>query len=63
VLVRPFFPKEIAMTKASDRLMQWLRDAHAMEKQADQMLTGMANRIKNYPTLEARIQEHNRGDE
>jgi ferritin-like metal-binding protein YciE len=46
------------MTKAADRLMQWLRDAHAMEKQAEQMLTGMSGRIKNYPTLKARIDDH-----
>jgi ferritin-like metal-binding protein YciE len=47
-----------AMTTASDRLMQWLRDAHAMELQAEQMLSGMAGRIKNYPMLKSRIEEH-----
>jgi ferritin-like metal-binding protein YciE len=46
------------MTKAADRLMQWLRDAHAMEKQAEQMLSGLASRIKHYPALKARIEEH-----
>jgi ferritin-like metal-binding protein YciE len=46
------------MTKASDRLMQWLRDAHAMELQATQMHAGLAGRIKNYPTLKTRIEEH-----
>src|SRR5215212_10019529 len=46
------------MTKAADRLMQWLRDAHAMEMQAVQMLTGMAGRIKSYPMLKARIEQH-----
>ncbi len=28
----------------------WLRDAHAMEKQAESMLESMASRIDNYPT-------------
>ena len=46
------------MTKAADRLMQWLRDAHAMEMQAVQMLSGMAGRIKSYPMLQARIEQH-----
>ena len=27
----------------------WLRDAHAMEKQAESMLESMASRIDNYP--------------
>ncbi len=27
----------------------WLRDAHAMEKQAESMLESMAGRIDNYP--------------
>ncbi len=29
----------------------WLRDAHAMEKQAESMLESMAGRIDNYPDL------------
>lgn len=36
----------------------WLRDAHAMEKQAESMLESMAGRIDNYPDLKARIQQH-----
>lgn len=36
----------------------WLRDAHAMEKQAESMLESMANRIDNYPDLRARIEQH-----
>src|SRR4051812_23116329 len=38
--------------------MQWLRDAHAMEKQAEQMLSAQASRIQTYPELKARIEEH-----
>lgn len=34
----------------------WLRDAHAMEKQAESMLEAMAKRIDNYPDLRARIE-------
>ena len=36
----------------------WLRDAHAMEKQAESMLESMAGRIDNYPDPRARIEQH-----
>lgn len=36
----------------------WLRDAHAMEKQAESMLESMASRIENYPDIKARIEQH-----
>ncbi|MGK9174357.1 ferritin-like domain-containing protein [Yokenella regensburgei] len=36
----------------------WLRDAHAMEKQAESMLSSMSSRIDNYPDLRARIDQH-----
>ncbi|MCL6745381.1 MULTISPECIES: DUF892 family protein [Kosakonia] len=36
----------------------WLRDAHAMEKQAESMLNAMSGRIDNYPDLRARIEQH-----
>lgn len=36
----------------------WLRDAHAMEKQAESMLESMASRIENYPELRSRIEQH-----
>lgn len=36
----------------------WLRDAHAMEKQAESMLSAMSKRIDNYPDLRARIEQH-----
>ncbi|WEX09573.1 ferritin-like domain-containing protein [Chelativorans sp. AA-79] len=46
------------MTDMNDRLNQWLRDAHAMEEQAEQMLDAQARRIENYPELKARIEQH-----
>nr|WP_318381830.1 DUF892 family protein [uncultured Enterobacter sp.] len=36
----------------------WLRDAHAMEKQAESMLEKMADRLDHYPELRARIVQH-----
>ena len=38
--------------------MDWLRDAHAMEQQAETMLTAMAERIENYPDLKIRVEQH-----
>jgi ferritin-like metal-binding protein YciE len=38
--------------------MQWLRDAHAMEKQAEKMLSALAGRIESYPQLKKKIQSH-----
>lgn len=46
------------MTDAREHLLDWLRDAHAMEQQAEQMLKGQAARIENYPALKARIEQH-----
>lgn len=46
------------MATMEERLMDWLRDAHAMEQQADVMLTSMTERIENYPEIRTRIQQH-----
>lgn len=46
------------MTKPTDNLLDWLRDAHAMEEQAEKMLTAQAERIEHYPELRARIVQH-----
>jgi ferritin-like metal-binding protein YciE len=46
------------MATPQDTLLDWLRDAHAMEQQAGQMLTGMARRIENYPQLKTQIERH-----
>jgi len=49
---------ENRMTEARHHLVDWLRDAHAMEQQAEQMLKGQAARIEHYPELKARIEQH-----
>ena len=41
-----------------DELLSWLRDAHAMEMQATQILDNQARRIESYPALRDRIQQH-----
>lgn len=46
------------MATAEERLMEWLRDAHAMEAQAETMLATLAQRVENYPDLEAQIELH-----
>ena len=46
------------MTDARNWLVTWLRDAHAMEEQAEAMLAAQAERIDNYPDLEQRIRQH-----
>ncbi|RZL07112.1 MAG: DUF892 family protein, partial [Rubrivivax sp.] len=46
------------MANAADHLMDWLRDAHAMEEQAEQMLSATASRIQHYPVLKAKIESH-----
>jgi ferritin-like metal-binding protein YciE len=51
------------MARAEERLMEWLRDAHAAEEQAKTMLSGMARRIENYPELKTRIEQHIRETE
>lgn len=39
-------------------LEDWLRDAHAMEKQAEKMLETQASRLEHYPQLKNRIEQH-----
>lgn len=46
------------MTDPRENLLNWLRDAHAMEQQAEQMLKAQAARIENYPKVKARIEQH-----
>lgn len=43
---------------AEKHFMDWLRDAHAMEEQAETMLTATASRVAHYPDVKKRIQEH-----
>lgn len=46
------------MASAEDNLLDWLRDAHAMEEQAETMLKATASRLEHYPTLKARLLSH-----
>jgi ferritin-like metal-binding protein YciE len=46
------------MATKQDNLLDWLRDAHAMEQQAESMLKAQADRLEHYPQLKARIEQH-----
>ncbi|WP_242873651.1 ferritin-like domain-containing protein [Pseudacidovorax intermedius] len=46
------------MTEPAEHLMDWLRDAHAMEEQAETMLQTASDRLENYPELKAKLQAH-----
>ncbi len=46
------------MKAVEKRLLEWLRDAHAMEEQAEQMLKAQASRIEHYPEIKQRIERH-----
>lgn len=41
-----------------DNLVDWLRDAYAMEEQAEKMLKAQAQRLEHYPKLKLRIEQH-----
>lgn len=45
-------------TTPNENLLNWLKDAHAMEQQAEQMLKAQARRIEHYPELKMRIESH-----
>jgi ferritin-like metal-binding protein YciE len=49
---------QVDTSRIDNELNQWLRDAHAMEEQAETMLQAQANRIEHYPELSAGIQRH-----
>lgn len=46
------------MSDFREHFIDWLRDAHAMEEQAETMLNGMKDRIKDYPQLQTRVKQH-----
>lgn len=46
------------MSETHEWFVQWLRDAHAMEEQAETMLNGQLSRLENYPELSERIRLH-----
>lgn len=41
-----------------ENYLAWVKDAHAMEKQAESMLEKMSGRLEHYPDLKARIDQH-----
>lgn len=45
-------------TTYKEHYLDWVRDAYAMEKQAESMLEKMAGRLEHYPDLKARIEQH-----
>ncbi|WP_071796831.1 ferritin-like domain-containing protein [Natronohydrobacter thiooxidans] len=46
------------MPDAKKYVDQWLRDAHAMEKQAETILQGQIDRLEHYPELSERMKAH-----
>jgi ferritin-like metal-binding protein YciE len=57
--IGPANPKEgYPMEPIRQTYLAWLRDAHAMEKQALSMMEHQLSRLKNYPQLEARLRTH-----
>jgi ferritin-like metal-binding protein YciE len=46
------------MEVTKETLIEWLRDAHAMEHQAIEMLERQSSRVEHYPELKAQIQSH-----
>lgn len=46
------------MTRPRETLAAWLRDAHAMEGQAETLLTSQIDRLQNYPEALPRLQSH-----
>jgi len=46
------------MAKPSETLLDWLRDAHAMEEHAEQMLSSTAQRLRDYPEFQAKLDQH-----
>lgn len=48
----------MSTTEPRENLMNWLRDAHAMEQQAETMLNSQSSRLEHYPVLKERIDQH-----
>lgn len=46
------------MATPKENLLDWLRDAHAMEQQAENILKAQSKRLEHYPELKARIDQH-----
>ena len=50
--------KESLMAVSRENLTAWLRDAHAMENQAIEILEKQASRLEHYPELRAKVSSH-----
>jgi ferritin-like metal-binding protein YciE len=48
----------MTMTEPKQHLADWLRDAHAMEKQSATMMRKLVSRLEHYPELRGRIDRH-----
>jgi len=48
----------MATSEAYENYIDWVRDAHAMEQQAETMLSKVADRLEHYPVLQQRIKQH-----
>lgn len=46
------------MATVHENLLDWLRDAHAMEQQAENMLESLSDRIEHYPQFKVHIDQH-----
>jgi ferritin-like metal-binding protein YciE len=46
------------MATREELLMQWLRDAHAMEKQAVESIENQIDRLENYPQMQNWARDH-----
>lgn len=46
------------MKSKTEHLLEWLRDAHALEQQMEVLLKGQAERLEHYPDLKLRIESH-----
>lgn len=46
------------MTTPREHLIDWLRDAHALEEQAKTLLTAQIERLTNYPEALPRLRQH-----
>jgi ferritin-like metal-binding protein YciE len=46
------------MTDREEHLLAWLRDAYAMEEQFETILESQIARLKHYPGLKQKLQEH-----
>ncbi|WP_338910565.1 ferritin-like domain-containing protein [Mycetohabitans rhizoxinica] len=46
------------MTSPREHMIDWLKDAYAMEQHAESMLKAQASRLEHYPKLKQRIEQH-----